>query len=185
MPNGIFFTFANDSFFISSFAIIDKSLAFLTTVAIWRKNIRRKYIADSSYRPRPKRYSCKAKKGPTIKHFTVERALVLHCMYYGMYILYNPYTKKLSWMVPWYMHACIILMSSSWNFPVWAEPNYEVSEWSWDTLIFELKPSWQFRQHICQKITIFFTSFFPQVFIIRSFLSKKANFMIIYLKVFL
>ena len=152
MPNGIFFTFANDSFFISSFTIIDKSLAFLTAVAIWRKNIRRKYIADSSYRPRPKRYSCKAKKGPTIKHFTVERALVLHCMYYGMYILYNPYTKKLSWMVPWYMHACIILMSSSWNFPVWAEPNYEVSEWSWarisyrngwntEALIFEnLKP---------------------------------------------
>ena len=35
----------------------------------------------------------------------------------------------------------IIVMSPSWNFPARAEPSYEGSEPSWDTLIFELKPS--------------------------------------------
>ena len=41
-----------------------------------------------------------------------------------------------------------VVMSSSWNFPARASPSYEGSEPSWGTLIFELKPSWQFRQYV-------------------------------------
>ena len=40
------------------------------------------------------------------------------------------------------------MMSSSWNFPTWAEPSYEGSEPSWGTLIFELKPSWHYWQYV-------------------------------------
>ena len=39
-------------------------------------------------------------------------------------------------------------MSSSWNFP--AEP-------CWGTSIFELKPSWQYGQYVCQKIANFYS----------------------------
>ena len=41
-------------------------------------------------------------------------------------------------------------MSSSWNFPSWAKPNWKGSEPSWGISIFELKPSWQYVYQISQ-----------------------------------
>ena len=50
------------------------------------------------------------------------------------------------------MYTYLLEMSSSWNFPARASPSYEGSEPSWGTSIFELKPSWQYWQYVCQKI---------------------------------
>ena len=56
---------------------------------------------------------------------------------------YQMWTRPISISIVW---AITVVRGSSWNFPARASSSYECSEPSLGTLIFELKPSWQFRQ---------------------------------------
>ena len=65
-----------------------------------------------------------------------------------------------------------LVMSSSWNFPARASPSSEGSELSraeLGTSIFELKPSWQYWQYVCQKIANSKVIFSPSFYLVRSF----------------